>query len=54
MTVIDVALLASMGALTVFFAWVCVVEWREARGDQRADAQVIQHPRSARKIDSAA
>ena len=52
MTVVDVALLASMVLLAVFFAWVAVVEWREDR--QRPHAQVIQHPRSDRKIDSAA
>ena len=57
MDVIDVAVLASIGMLTVFFAWVAVMEWwesRQARGDRGADAQVIQHPRSDRKIDSAA
>lgn len=57
MDVVDVAVLASIGMLTVFFAWVAVTEWwesRQARGDQGADAQVIQHPRSDRKIDSAA
>lgn len=57
MDVVDVAILASTGMLTVFFAWVTVMEWwesRQARGDQRADAQVIQHPRSDRKVDSAA
>lgn len=57
MNVVDVAILASTGMLTVFFAWVAVMEWwvsRRARGDQGADAQVIQHPRSDRRIDSAA
>ena len=57
MDVVDVAVLASIGMLSVFFAWVAVMEWweaRQARADQGADAQVIQHPRSDRKIDSAA
>jgi hypothetical protein len=57
MDVVDVAVLASIGMLSVFFAWVAAMEWwesRQARGDQRADAQVIQHPRSDRRIDSAA
>jgi hypothetical protein len=57
MDVVDVAILVTMGMLTVFFAWVAVMEWweaRQARGDQGADAQVIQHPRSDRRIDSAA
>ncbi len=57
MDVVDVAILASMGVLTVFFAWVAVTEWwesRQVRGDLGADAQVIQHPRSDRRIDSAA
>lgn len=56
MDVVDVAVLASIGMLSVFFTWVAIVEWwdaREARGSQQ-DAQVIQHPRSNRKIDSAA
>jgi hypothetical protein len=56
MDVVDVAVLASIGMLSVFFAWVAVMEWwdaREARGGQQ-DAQVIQHPRSDRQIDSAA
>ena len=57
MDLLDVAILASMGMLTVFFAWVAVAEWwdaREAREDQQADAQVIQHPRSDRRINQAA
>jgi hypothetical protein len=57
MNVVDVAILASTGMLTAFFAWVAVMEWwesRQASGDQRADAQVIQHPRSDRRIDTAA
>ena len=57
MDVVDVAILVTMGMLTVFFAWVVVIEWwesRQAHGDQGADAQVIQHPRSDRRIDSAA
>lgn len=57
MDVVDVAILASTGMLTMFFAWVAVMEWweaRQARDDQGADAQVIQHPRNDRRIDSAA
>ena len=57
MDVVDVAVLASIGMLSVFFAWVAATEWwdaRQARADQGADAQVIQHPRSDRRIDSAA
>lgn len=57
MDVVDVAILASTGMLTIFFAWVAVMEWweaRQARDDQGADAQVIQHPRNDRRIDSAA
>ncbi|MGH3474382.1 MAG: hypothetical protein ACRDOT_05640 [Aeromicrobium sp.] len=57
MNLLDVAILASMVMLTVFFAWVVVAEWwdaREARGDQQADAQVIQHPRSDQRINPAA
>ena len=57
MDLVDVAILASMGMLTMFFAWVAVAEWwdaREAREDQQADAQVIQHPRSDRRINQAA
>lgn len=57
MNVVDLAILVSMGALAVFFAWVTIVEWRDrlaARGDKQADAQVIQHPRSDRRVDPAA
>ena len=57
MDLLDVAILASMGMLTMFFSWVAVAEWwdaREARGDQQADAQVIQHPRSDQRINPAA
>ena len=56
MNAIDVAFLLSMAALVVFFASIVVVEWRDARAarGQQPDAQVIQHPRSARRVDSAA
>jgi hypothetical protein len=54
MDVVDVAILASMCVLAVFFAYVAVVEWWEARESQQPDAQVIQHPRSDRKFHSAA
>jgi len=49
-------ILASMGVLVVFFASVAVLEWREARAersDERADAQVIQHPGSDRRASAA-
>ena len=56
MNAIDVAMLVSMAALVVFFASVVIVEWRDARAarGQQTDAQVIQHPRSDRRVDSAA
>jgi hypothetical protein len=54
--VMDWVILASMGVLVVFFASVAVLELREAaaeRSDERADAQVIQHPGSDRKASAA-
>ena len=58
MDVLDVVLVASMGVLAVFFASVAVLEWWDARAersDERADAEVIQHPRSDNsRISSAA
>jgi hypothetical protein len=58
MDVLDAMLLASMGMLAVFFASVAMLEWWDARAasrsDQRADAQVIQHRQSDRRINSAA
>jgi hypothetical protein len=57
MDVFDLAILASMVVLAVLFASFAVVEWRaarEARGDKRVDAQVIQHPRSDRTVNRAA
>jgi hypothetical protein len=59
MDVFDVMILASMGVLVVIFACVAVLEWWDARAehgraDQRADAQVIQHPQNDRRINPAA
>jgi hypothetical protein len=56
MDLVDVAILASMGMLTVFFGYVAIVEWWDARESrsQQADAEVIQHPRSDRRINPAA
>ena len=51
MDVMDVVILASMGALVVFFASVAVMDWMDGsrHEDQRADAQVIQHPQGDRR-----
>jgi hypothetical protein len=59
MDVFDVTILASMGVLVVFFASVAMLDWWDARAerrrlDQRADAQVIQHPHSDRRVNPAA
>ncbi len=55
MDVMDVVILASMSVLVVFFAGVLVMDWWDARHeDQRADAQVIQHRQSDRRINPAA
>ena len=57
MDVFDVAVLGSMVVLAVFFASVALFEWRdarEARRDQQADAEVIQHPRSRQRANPAA
>ena len=58
MDVMDGVILASMVVLVLFFASVAVLEWwdgRKERGslDQRADAQVIQHPQSDRRTSAA-
>ena len=50
--VMDWVILSSMGVLVVFFASVAVLEWRE-RSDDRADAQVIQHPGSDTRASAA-
>jgi len=47
----DWVILASMGALVVFFASTALMEWREAR--DRSEAQVIQHPGSNRRATAA-
>ena len=59
MDVMDGVILASMGILVVFFTSVAVMEWWDARSearraDQRPDAQVFQHPQSAKKVNPAA
>ena len=59
MEVLDVMILASMSVLVAFFASVAVMEWLDARaegrrGDQRADAQVIQHTRRDKSVNPAA
>jgi hypothetical protein len=59
MDVLDLMILASMSMLIVFFAGVALVEWwnsraAHGRSDERADAQVIQHPRNDKRISSAA
>ena len=56
MDLFDVAILASMGGLAVFFACIAVLEWRDERRSrsQPADAQVIQHPKSDRRVNPAA
>ena len=55
MGVVDVAVLASMSVLVVFFGGVAVLEWWSARRtDQRSDAHVIPHARSNREVSSAA
>lgn len=59
MGVLDGVILASMGVLVVFFASVAVMDWLDARaearrGDQRPDAQVIQHPQNSTKVNTAA
>ena len=54
--VMDWVILASMGVLVVFFASVAVMEWMDAQSerlDERADAQVIQHPRSDQRASAA-
>lgn len=58
MDVLDGVILASMVVLVLFFASVAVLEWWDARAergssDQRADAQVIQHPQSDSRISAA-
>jgi hypothetical protein len=59
MDVLDVMILTSMGVLAVFFVSVAVLESWDARAkrglsDQRADAKIIQHPQSDRRIFPAA
>lgn len=59
MDVFDVTILATMAVLAVFFAFVAIVEWRDGRAvrermNQRADAHVIQHPQSDRRVNPAA
>jgi hypothetical protein len=52
----DWVILASMSVLVVFFASAAVLEWMDAwagRSNERADAQIIQHPGSNRKASAA-
>jgi hypothetical protein len=54
--VMDWVILASMSVLVVFFASATVMEWLDARAgrsNERADAQIIQHPGSNQKASAA-
>ena len=53
--VMDWVILASMGVLVVFFASATVMEWvaRSERSNERADAQIIQHPGSDQQASAA-
>ncbi len=55
MDVMDWVILASMSMLVVFFASATVLEWvaRIERSNERADAQIIQHPGSDQKASAA-
>ena len=58
MDIFDVMIMASLGVLVVIFASVAMLESWDARAkrhaDPRADAQVIQHPQSDRRVNRAA
>jgi hypothetical protein len=57
MDVLDLGILASMCVITMFFAGVAALEWRDARKtreDHETGATVIQHPRSDRRVNPAA
>ena len=53
--VMDWVILASMSMLVVFFASVTVLEWvaRTERSNERADAQIIQHPGNDQRASAA-
>ena len=53
MDLFDVLVLTAMGTLAAFFLLVAVWEWRDKR-DHQADAQVIQHPSTDRRVNPAA
>lgn len=53
--VMDWVILTSLGVLVVFFATATVVEWvaRTEHSNERADAQIIQHPGSDQQASAA-
>lgn len=54
MDLFDVFILVNVGVIALLFAFVAVLDWRDSRGNQQPDAQVIQHPQTDRRVNPAA